>query len=86
MSPMLPTLAPGFASAFTSSFALSFKIEIMAEIIAGSTKPGLGSAIKYATTSDPSNMVPIFAYSLIAIVIMLIITGISSILKRKYEE
>ena len=82
----LPLATPFLLVGIASSFALSFKIEIMAEIIAGSTKPGLGSAIKYASVNDPSNMVPIFAYSLIAIILILIVSLLASLVKKKSSK
>ena len=69
----LPLALPYITVAMASAFSLCFKIEIMAEVITGSTLPGLGSAILGARSSDPTNMVPVFAYSLIAIILMLII-------------
>ncbi|MGM9858461.1 MAG: ABC transporter permease [Bacilli bacterium] len=60
----------------SSSFALSFKIEIMAEILTGNTSLGLGSAILAAQRNDPTNMIPIFSYSLITIIFVLIISFI----------
>ncbi len=66
-----------------SSFALSFKTCVMAEIIAGDTNYGLGSAITAYRNSDPTNLTPIFAITLIAIVIILIVDLISHIIKRK---
>lgn len=69
-----------------SSFALSLKIEIMAEVITGYTRQGLGSAILAAQRSDPTNMVPVFAYSMYAILIMLIFDTISDIIKSKYDN
>lgn len=79
----LPLSLPHILLGITSSFALSFKIEIMAEIITGDTRVGLGSAILAAQRNDPSNMVPIFAYSLFAIVFMLIFSFIELLLKKK---
>lgn len=78
----LPLALPYILVGIASSFALSFKIEIMAEIITGDTKNGLGSAISAAQKNDPSNMVPIFAYSLIAIIFILIITIIEDVVTR----
>ncbi len=79
----LPMATPYIVVGIVSSFALSFKIEIMAEIIAGSNKPGLGSAIKYASVNDPSNMVPIFAYSLLAIILILLVSLLTSLVKKR---
>lgn len=69
-----------------SSFALSFKISIMSEIIAGGDGYGLGNAIKAARVDDPSNMVPIFAYSFIAVFVILLIDLICFIIKSKYKK
>ena len=65
-----------------SSFALSFKIEIMAEVISGSSSEGLGRAIQSAYLNSSNGMVPTFAYSLIAILIMLLVTFIFDVLKK----
>ena len=69
-----------------SSFALSFKTSIMAEIIAGDTNYGLGSAITSYRNSDPTNLIPIFAITLIAIFLILIVDLISTIVKHKAEK
>jgi len=82
----LPMAFPYILVGISSSFALSFKIEIMAEIITGDTKPGLGSAIFVAQRNDPTNMVPIFAYSLIAILFMLLITLLNTICKQNVQK
>ena len=81
----LPLALPYIIVALASSFSLCFKIEIMAEVITGSSNPGLGSAILGARSSDPTNMVPIFAYSLIAVVIMLILDYFSSFIRNKMK-
>ena len=78
----IPLLVPYLVVGIASSFALSFKIEIMAEILTGSTRNGIGSAILGAQKNDPTNMVPIFAYSLIVIVLSLIITFIFKKIKK----
>ena len=75
----IPYLLVGMAS----SFALAFKIEIMAEVLTGDTTSGVGAAILAAQRNDPSNMVPIFAYSFIAIFLVLIIDLISILIKNK---
>ena len=69
----LPLSMPYFLVGVASSFALSFKIEIMAEIITGDNGYGLGCAIKYFRSSDPSNMIPVFGYCLVAILLVLAI-------------
>ena len=78
----IPLIIPYVVIGIASSFALSFKIEIMAEILSGSTRNGLGSAILGAQKNDPTNMVPIFAYSLIAIILSAVITLIFKLIKK----
>lgn len=79
----LPLALPYLAVGIISSFSLSFKIELMAEIVTGYTKNGLGSLIKYTQTTDPTNMAAIFAYSLIAILLMIIVSIPLDILRKK---
>ena len=78
----LPLAIPYIIVSIVSSFALSFKIEIMAEVITGYTRNGLGSVIHYTQTSDPTNMAGIFAYSLFAIIIMLLVTLLEEVIKQ----
>ena len=82
----LPLALPYILVGITSSFALAFKIEIMAEVITGSTSNGLGSAILAAQKNDPSNMVTIFAYSLIAIVFILILTILEEVVAHYIKK
>lgn len=82
----IPLAMPYIIVGIASSFALSLKIEIMAEVITGYTRLGLGSAILAAQRSDPTNMVPVFAYSFVAIIIMLIFDSVSSNIKSKYDK
>lgn len=79
----LPLAMPYIISAAASAFSLSFKIEIMAEVITGASSAGLGSAILGARSSDPTNMVPVFAYSVIAVALMILIDHFSSSLREK---
>lgn len=79
----LPLAFPYIAAALASAFSLCFKIEIMAEVITGSSLPGLGSAILGARSSDPTNMVPVFGYSLIAVGLMLMIDYLASLIRTK---
>ena len=79
----LPIATPYIVVGIVTSFSLSFKVEIMAEVITGSTKNGIGCLIRSAQSIDPTNMTGVFAYSLIAIVLMLIITLFSMLIKRK---
>lgn len=78
----IPLAKNHIKTGFNSSFGLALKIEIMAEVITGYTRLGLGSAILAAQRSDPSNMLPIFAYGLIAIVLMLIVDVITNIISK----
>lgn len=79
----LPLAMPYLIVGIISSFSLSFKIEIMAEIVTGYTKNGLGSLIKAAQVNDPTNMAVIFAYSLIAILLMILVSIPDNILRSK---
>ena len=82
----IPLAVPYIIVGMATSFALSLKIEIMAEVITGYTRLGLGSAILAAQRNDPTNMVPVFAYSLVAIVLMLIFDIVSGVIKAKLEQ
>lgn len=82
----IPLAIPYIVVGIASSFGLSLKIEIMAEVITGYTRLGLGSAILAAQRSDPTNMVPVFAYSLIAIALILVIDSFSELIKSKYSQ
>ena len=74
------------AVGLASSFALSFKTSIMAEIITGDTNYGLGSMINAYRNADPTNLTPIFAVTLIAIIIILLVDLLSIFLKSKIEK
>lgn len=78
----LPLALPYILVGIASSFALSFKTEIMAEIITGNTDDGLGNAIRGFRNLDATNLVPIFAIALIAILIILIVDLLGYFLKR----
>ena len=82
----LPLALPYILVGLVTSFALSLKIEIMAEVITGYTRLGLGSAILAAQRSDPTNMVPVFAYSLVAIILILIFDAIANVVRNKVEK
>ncbi|MBP5694667.1 MAG: ABC transporter permease subunit [Bacilli bacterium] len=79
----IPLAFPYLAVGLLSSFALAFKTSIMAEIISGDTNYGLGSAITSFRNSDPTNLSPIFAITLIAIILILIVDIAILILKKK---
>lgn len=82
----IPLAMPYIIVGIASSFGLSLKIEIMAEVITGFTRLGLGSAILAAQRSDPTNMVPVFAYSFVTIILILIIDSVSNFYKTKYDK
>lgn len=82
----IPLAIPYILVGIMSSFGLSLKIEIMAEVITGYTRLGLGSAILAAQRSDPTNMVPVFGYSFVAIVIIFAVEEISEIIVNTYSR
>ena len=81
-----PLTFPYLVIGMTSSFALSLKTEIMAEIISGDTNYGLGSMISAYRNLDPTDLSPIFAIALIAVVIILIISLITSLIEKKIKS
>lgn len=82
----VPLAIPYIIVGVLSSFSLSFKVEIMSEVITGSTTYGLGSAIKGSLNADATSMVQVFAYSLITIIIVLILTFLASFVKKKFKN
>ena len=82
----LPLAVPYIIVSIVSSFALSFKIEIMAEVITGYTRNGLGSVIHFTQVEDPTNMAGIFAYSVLAIIIMLLVSLLEEIVKQLIKK
>ena len=78
----LPLSLPYIVIGLTSSFALSLKTEIMAEIITGNTDEGLGCMIQAYRLYNPTNLAPIFAIALVALVIILIIDLVGVIIKK----
>jgi len=82
----LPNIVPYILVGIASSFSLSFKIEIMAEVISGTTSKGLGSVISACQKSDPTNMVPIFAYSLITVVIVALLSLVLYLVEAKFSD
>ena len=81
-----PIAVPYIIVGMVSTFSLSFKIEIMAEVITGYTKNGIGSLIKGAQIADATDLAPVFAYSLIAVVLMLIITFMSFVITQQIKK
>lgn len=65
-----------------SSFSLAFKVEIMSEVLSGSTRYGIGSSIKLSQITS-TNMTPIFAWTIIAVLLMLIFDYLAKIIKNK---
>lgn len=82
----IPLAVPYIVVGIASSFALSFKTEIMAEIITGNTDNGLGNIIRGFRNLDPSDLTPIFAITLIAIIIILIVDLAGYFVKRHFEK
>lgn len=82
----LPLSIPYIVVGVVSSFSLSFKLEIMAEVITGYTRNGLGSVIHYTQQADPTNLVGVFAYSLFAIIFMLLITLLETVTKQAINK
>ena len=86
LSIQLPLSIPYIIIGMISAFSLSFKIEIMAEVITGSTENGIGCLIKGAQISDPTDLTPIFSYSLIAVILMLVITLAAFLITEKIKK
>ena len=82
----LPLSVPYIVVGLASSFSLSFKLEIMAEVITGYTRNGLGSVIHYVQQEDPTNLTSVFAYSLFAIIFMLLISLLEQIIKQAFKK
>ena len=82
----LPLSVPYIVVGLASSFSLSFKLEIMAEVITGYTRNGLGSVIHYVQQEDPTNLVSVFAYSLFAIIFMLLISLLEQVIKQVLKK
>jgi len=81
-----PLAFPSIGIGLISSFALSLKIEIMAEVISGSSSDGIGRAIQNAYLNSENGLVPTFAYSLIAIIVILIISLLLFFIKKFYKK
>ncbi|MBE6133570.1 MAG: ABC transporter permease subunit [Erysipelotrichaceae bacterium] len=82
----VPIASPYIIVGLASSFALSLKTTIMAEIITGDTGAGLGNAIRAYRSLDPSDLSPVFAISLIAIFIVLIVDVIGIFINKYIEN
>ena len=82
----IPLSLPYIGVGVLSSFSLSFKVEIMAEVITGSTGYGLGTKIKAVQNADATDMTTIFGYSLIAVILVLIISITADVIKDRLKK
>lgn len=79
----IPLGIPFITLGLLSTFGMAFKVEIMAEIITGITKGGIGTMIKISNLLDGTDLTNMFAYSLLAIILVLIVSIAASIVKSK---
>lgn len=79
----IPLGMPFISLGLLSTFGMAFKVEIMAEIITGITKGGIGTMIKISNLLDGTDLTAMFAYSLMAIILVLIVSVTASIFKSK---
>ena len=79
----IPLGIPFITLGLLSTFGMAFKVEIMAEIITGMTKGGIGTMIKISNLLDGTDLTNMFAYSLMAIILVLIVSIAASIVKSK---
>lgn len=70
------------AVGMTATFGLALKVEIMAEIISGSTGYGIGNAMRLVQQTSVM-MAPIFAWTLISVILLLSITYLLKVVKSK---
>ena len=82
----IPLGIPFITLGLLSTFGMAFKVEIMAEIITGITKGGLGTMIKISNLIDGTDLTNMFAYSLIAIILVLLVSVIASIVKSRTND
>ena len=81
----VPIASPYIIVGLASSFALAVKSTIMAEIITGDTGYGLGNAIRAYRSLDPTDLTPIFAISVVAITLILIVDLIGIYINKKID-
>ena len=79
----LPLGIPYITLGIVSTFGMAFKVEIMAEVIAGITKGGIGTMISTSRLLNASDLTPMFAYSLMAIILVMIVSLATSIIKNR---
>ena len=82
----IPLGIPFITLGLLSTFGMAFKVEIMAEIITGITKGGIGTMIRISNLIDGTDLTNMFAYSLLAIILVLIVSITASILKSKITQ
>jgi len=82
----IPLGIPFIVLGVVSTFGMAFKVEIMAEIITGITKGGIGTMIKISNLLDGTDLTAMFAYSLMAIILVLIVSLATSIIKLKVAK
>ncbi len=82
----IPLGIPFITLGLLSTFGMAFKVEIMAEIITGITKGGVGTMIKISNLQDGTDLTNMFAYSLLAIILVLIVSIAASIVKGKISS
>ena len=78
----IPLGIPFIVLGLISTFGMAFKIEIMAEIITGFTNGGIGSMIHNSQLINPTELTDMFAYSLMAIIVVLIVSFLTSLIKK----
>ena len=83
MRVQIPLGMPFISLGLLSTFGMAFKVEIMAEIITEITKGGIGTMIKISNLLDGTDLTAMFAYSLMAIILVLIVSICASIFKSK---
>ena len=81
----IPLGIPFIVLGLVSTFGMAFKVEIMAEIITGITKGGIGTMININNLLDSTDLTPMFAYSLMAIILVLIVSLATSLLRNKIK-
>ena len=82
----LPLSLPSIFVGVASSFGLAFKSEIMSEIIVGLAKDGLGALIVSYRNISSVDLTPIFAITLLAIIVVLITDLLMYFLKRYFTN
>ena len=82
----IPLGIPFISLGIASTLALAFKIEIMAEIITGFTNGGLGSMIHNSQLINPTDLTDMFAYSLMAIIVVLLVTFLTELIKKSNTD